>query len=73
MRKNPEDYVIGPDATIEDVNLDEEEIYVDGERFTEAKARQLAEESERLAAETRKARMADPSRDSRTKHSSSTG
>lgn len=51
--KNPADYVIGPDATIEDVDLDKEEIYVEGERFTEARAEQLAEETARLAREAR--------------------
>ena len=32
------------ETTVEDVNLDEEEIYLDGERLTEARARSLAVE-----------------------------
>ncbi|BAX94244.1 hypothetical protein [Mycobacterium shigaense] len=45
--KNPADYVIGDDATIEDADLDEREIYYEGERLTEARAAELGELTER--------------------------
>lgn len=54
--KEPADYVISPDATIEDVDLDQEEIHYRGERLTEARAAQICEESERLAREAREAK-----------------
>lgn len=54
--KNPIDYVIGPDATIEDGNLDELEIYYEGERLTEARAAELGEQA---ACEAREARDAN--------------
>lgn len=37
-RQNPADYVVGRDATIEDIDLDREEIHFQGERITEARA-----------------------------------
>ena len=39
---NAEDYVVGPDATIEDIDLDEEVVHYHGERLTEARAALLA-------------------------------
>lgn len=48
-QQNPADYVIGPNATIDDINLDKEEIHFHGKRITEARAAELAEESRRLA------------------------
>ncbi len=54
--KEPTDYVIQPDATIEDVNLDQREIYYRGERLTEARAAEIGEESKRLAREGREAK-----------------
>lgn len=41
-RKPP---VIGPDTTVEDTDLDEEEFYYRGERLTERRAEQLAQET----------------------------
>ena len=35
---NPEGYVVGPDATIEDIDLDKEVVHYQGERLTEARA-----------------------------------
>jgi len=56
-KKNPADYVVGPDATIEDIDLDAEDVYYEGERLTEAKAAEIAEESARLAHEARAANL----------------
>ena len=43
MNTDPKDYVVGPDAVIEDVDLDDEEIYLrDGTRLTEQRADQIA-------------------------------
>ncbi len=50
-KKNPVDYVIGADATIEDADLDEREIYYQGERLTEARAAELGEQAAREARE----------------------
>ncbi|BBZ50574.1 hypothetical protein MHEI_22910 [Mycobacterium heidelbergense] len=58
MKKNPADYVIGPDATIEDADLDEREIYHKGERLTEARAAELGDIAAREAEQTRTARTA---------------
>lgn len=58
MNKNPEDYVIKPGATIEDANLDEREIYYEGERLTEARAAELGEIAAREAEQSRAARLA---------------
>lgn len=55
-KRNPEDFVVRADATIEDVDLDEEEIYYQGERLTEERAAQVGEESARLAREAREAK-----------------
>lgn len=55
-KKDPAEYVIRPDATIDDVDLDEEEIYYQGERLTEARAAEIGKESERLAREAREAK-----------------
>jgi predicted HicB family RNase H-like nuclease len=42
MGTNPKDYVVGPDAVIDDVDLDDEEIYLrDGTRLTERRAEQI--------------------------------
>lgn len=49
--KNPADYVIGPDVTIEDADLDETEIYYQGERITEARVDELGEQAAREARE----------------------
>lgn len=54
---NPEDYIIGADATIDDVDLETEAeaetetetVYVNGERLTEQRVEQMAAESVRLA------------------------
>jgi hypothetical protein len=56
-KKNPADYdyLVGPDATIEDINLDEEVVFHEGERLTEARAAEIAEESARLAREANEA------------------
>jgi predicted HicB family RNase H-like nuclease len=51
--KNPADYVIGPDATIEDGDLDGMEVYYQGERLTEARAAELGELAAREAREGR--------------------
>ena len=46
MEIDPKNYVVGPDATIDDVDLDEEEILLrDGTRLTEQRARQIAEQA----------------------------
>jgi hypothetical protein len=50
-KPNPADYVIGDDAEISDIDLDQEEVYVNGERFTEADAAAMAEELERTSRE----------------------
>jgi hypothetical protein len=43
MGTDPKDYVVGPDAVIDDVDLDDEEIYLrDGTRLTERRAEQIA-------------------------------
>jgi hypothetical protein len=49
--RNPADYVIGDDVEISDIDLDQEEVYVDGKRFTEADASAMADELERTAHE----------------------
>jgi hypothetical protein len=50
---NPADYVIGPDVTVEDADLDEMEIYYQGERLSEARAAELGEQAARQAREGR--------------------
>lgn len=46
MGTDPKNYVVGPDTTIEDVDLDEEEVFLaDGARLTEQRAGQIAEEA----------------------------
>jgi predicted HicB family RNase H-like nuclease len=46
MSVDPTRYTIGPDAVIEDVDLDEEDIRLpDGTRLTEQRAGQLAQEA----------------------------
>jgi len=57
--KKPTDYIIGDDATIEDANLNEREIYYQGERLTEARAAELGEIAAREAEQTRDARTAN--------------
>ncbi len=49
MNRDPKDYVIGDDATIDNVDLEAEEIFVNGERLTEARVEQMAADSVRLA------------------------
>lgn len=49
MNRNPKDYIVGTDATIEDVDLESEAVYVNGERLTEERVEQMAAESVRLA------------------------
>ena len=45
MTIDPRDYVVGPDADISDVDLDTEEFVVRGERLTEERAEELAEQA----------------------------
>jgi hypothetical protein len=54
---NPEDYVVGPDATIEDIDLDKEVVHYQGERLTRARAALLAEESLQHATLSRATRL----------------
>lgn len=49
--RNPADYVIGDDVQVSDVDLKQEEVYVDGERLTDERVEQMASESLRLARE----------------------
>lgn len=43
MTIDPSRYVVGPDATIEDVDLDQTEVHLhDGSRLTDSRAEQLA-------------------------------
>lgn len=42
---DPKDHVVSSDATISDVDLDQEEIYFNGERLTEDRAEQIAEDA----------------------------
>lgn len=49
--RNPADYVIGDDVEVSDVDLKQEEVYVDGERLTDERVEQMASESLRLARE----------------------
>jgi hypothetical protein len=39
MNKNPADYMIGDDATIEDANVDELNLAYEGQKLTEARGR----------------------------------
>jgi hypothetical protein len=55
--RNPADYVIGDDVEVSDVDLDHEEVYVNGERLTDERVEQIAAESVRLTRE----REANPS------------
>jgi fructose-bisphosphate aldolase class 1 len=50
-KRNPADYVIGDDVEVTDVDLDQEEVYVDGERLTDGRVEQMADESVRLVCE----------------------
>lgn len=48
----PEDakaYVIGVDVEVDDVDLEQEAVYVNGERLTDERVEQMAAESVRLA------------------------
>lgn len=48
----PEDakrYVIGDDVEVDDVDLEQEAVYVNGERLTDERVEQMATESVRLA------------------------
>jgi hypothetical protein len=54
---NPEGYVVGPDATIEDIDLEKEVVHYQGERLTEARAALLAEESLHHATLSRPTRL----------------
>jgi predicted HicB family RNase H-like nuclease len=42
---DPAKFVVGPDATIEDIDLDVDEVYFRGERLTNEGAEALAEET----------------------------
>jgi len=42
---NPDDYIVGPDTEVSDIDLDREEFYHRGKRLTEADAEQLAEKA----------------------------
>jgi hypothetical protein len=52
-KKDPVDFVIGPDAAVEEADLDEMQIYYRGERLTEARAAELGEQAAQEARETR--------------------
>jgi len=46
---DPHDFVVGPNATVSDIDLDVEVVHLpDGTRLTEAKAEQLAAERDHL-------------------------
>jgi hypothetical protein len=49
--RNPADYVIGDDVEVTGVNLDQEAVYVNGERLTDKRVEQMAQESVRLTRE----------------------
>lgn len=49
--RNADDYVIGDDAEVTDVDLEQEEVYVNGERLTNERVERMAQESVRLARE----------------------
>lgn len=46
---DPQKYLVGADATVEDVDLDLDDVHVRGQRITEQDARQLAERALREA------------------------
>jgi Ribbon-helix-helix domain len=50
-KRNPADYVIGDEVEASDIDLDHEEVYLNGERFTEARASEMAAELERTSRE----------------------
>lgn len=46
METNPKQFVVGPGAVVEDVDLDQEEVHLpDGSRLTEQRAEELAKEA----------------------------
>ncbi|OBG76259.1 hypothetical protein A5700_22515 [Mycobacterium sp. E1214] len=47
--KDPSAYVIGDDVEVDDVDLEQEAVYVNGERLTDERVEQMAAESVRLA------------------------
>jgi fructose-bisphosphate aldolase class 1 len=47
--RNPADYIVGDDVEVTDVDLDQEDVYVNGQRLTDERVEQMAEESVRLA------------------------
>lgn len=47
--RDPSAYVIGDDVEVDDVDLDQEAVYVNGERLTDERVEQMAAESVRLA------------------------
>lgn len=52
VHEMPEDakrYVIGDDVEVDDVDLEQEAVYVNGERLTDERVEQMAAESVRLA------------------------
>lgn len=49
MSKDLRDRVIGADVEIDDVDLAEEEVYVGGERLTDERVEEMAEQSIRIA------------------------
>jgi predicted DNA-binding protein len=42
---NPDDYIVGPDTKVSDIDLDREEFHYRGKRLTEAEAERLAEKA----------------------------
>lgn len=49
--RNPADYAIDDNVEVTDVDLEQEEICVNGERLTDERVEQMAQESVRLARE----------------------
>lgn len=47
--KDAKAYVIGDDVEVDDVDLEQEAVYVNGERLTDERVEQMAAESVRLA------------------------
>lgn len=50
-KRDPADYVIDDDAEVSNVDLGQEEVYVDGVRLTDERAETIAAQSVRLARE----------------------
>lgn len=47
--KDPKEYVIGDDVEVDDVDLEQEAVYVNGVRLTDERVEQMAAESVALA------------------------